>query len=105
MEIIQTNNKKTLPNANTVLVLGILSIVISCGIGLVLGIIGLIMSRDGKALYEQNPLEYKGWSNLNAGRIMSIIGICLNGVGIVYLILWFAFFGALFSSVVTGLQI
>jgi hypothetical protein len=97
MEIMQ--NQRPLPNATTVLVLGILSVVLGCGgIGLILGIIGLLISREGKQAYEQNPSEWIGYGNLNAGRIMSIIGICLGGLSILYFILWFVIFGAIIGA-------
>ena len=51
-----TPEKLPLPNASGVLVLGILSIVLGCGIiGLVLGIIGLVISKEGKQLYAADP--------------------------------------------------
>jgi hypothetical protein len=97
MEII--NNQRPLPNASAVLVLGILSIVLGCGgIGLILGIIGLIISREGKQLYEQNPSEWTGYGNLNAGRVMSIIGVCLGGLSVVYFIFWILFIGTIVGA-------
>ncbi len=84
-----------LPNATAVLVLGILSIVFGCiFVGLVMGIVGLILSKKGKELHEQNPTGYSGWGSLNAGRIMSIIGIVLGGLYILYYIVVVAIIGA-----------
>jgi hypothetical protein len=90
--------KKQLPNASTVLVLGILSLVLGCGIGLILGIIGLNLARKDREIYDSNPDMYLGYQNLNAGRIMSIIGICLNGIAILYLIFWVFIFSAIIGT-------
>ena len=83
-----------LPNATATLVLGILSIVFGClFVGLVLGIIGLVLSKKGKEAYQANPSGYSGYGSLNAGRILSIIGIVLNGLWILYLIIFVAIIG------------
>jgi CO dehydrogenase/acetyl-CoA synthase alpha subunit len=99
MEVI--NQKQSLPNASATLILGILSIVLGCGIlGLVLGIIGLVISKDGKDLYMHNPDAYSGYGNLNAGRIMSIIGIVIGGITIIWVIFWIAVGGAILGSLI-----
>ncbi len=78
--------KHPLPNATAVLVLGICSIVFSCFfVGLILGIIGLALSGKGRSMYQQNPDQYEGYGTLNAGFILSIIGVVL---GVIYLIYW-----------------
>ena len=82
---VNSEVKQPLPNATTVLVLGILSIV-TCwcvGIpGLVLGIIALVLSGKSKKLYMENPENYTEGSNKNlmAGRICAIIGTSLSGI-------------------------
>jgi hypothetical protein len=87
--------KQPLPNAVAVLVLGICSIVINCyGLGLILGIIGLALASQGRRLYKENPNEYIGWGNLNAGYIMSIIGVC---IGALWALFWI-FAGAAIMS-------
>jgi M penetrans paralogue family 26 len=80
--------KKKLPNATTVLVLGIVSIVTSfCYgiIGIILSIIALVLSKKDLKLYRENPEEYDGYQDLNTGRICAIVGLCLG-------ILFFLFF-------------
>jgi len=80
--------KETLPNAVAVLVLGICSIVFSCAfVGLILGIIGIVISGNGRKLYKANPEQYEGFGQLNAGFIMSIIGTVLGGVYAIYSII------------------
>ena len=79
--------KRNLPNATAVLVLGILSIVTCCCygiIGLVLGIVALVLASKDMKLYSENPELYLNYKNLNIGKILSIIGIVLSSI---YLIL------------------
>lgn len=79
--------KQPLPNATAVLVLGICSIVFGClFVGLVLGIIGIVLSGKGRKLYKESPELYDGYGSLNAGFIMSIIGTILGGLYILYVI-------------------
>lgn len=86
---------KTAPNAVAALVLGICSIVLGCFfVGLVCGIIGLVLANKGIKCYNVTPEQYKGCGMLNAGRILSIIGIVLNGIYILYVI----FIGAILGS-------
>jgi len=88
------NSKNPLPNAAAVLVLGICSIVFSCFfVGLVLGIIGLVLGNRGRKLYKDAPSMYDGYGQLNAGWIMSIIGICIAGLYIIYWIIWVIILG------------
>lgn len=91
---ITPQTKQQLPNASAALVLGILSIVTGCVfIGLVLGIIGLVISSKDKKMYDQNPQAYDGYGSLNAGRILSIIGIVIGGLVLFYWIIWVVIIG------------
>lgn len=90
--------KKPLPNSTAVLVLGILSLIFWCLIGLILGIIGLVISKEGKNLYEKNPTAYSGYGSLNAGRVLCIIGIILNGIGYAIAIGWMLIAAGIISS-------
>ena len=81
------STKQTLPNSTATLILGICSIVFGCFfIGLILGIIWLYLSGKGKQMYRSNPELYDGYGALNAGRIMSIIGVILSGLYTIYFI-------------------
>ncbi|MGZ8537929.1 MAG: CCC motif membrane protein [Flavisolibacter sp.] len=81
--------KQPLPNATAVLVLGICAIVFSCFfIGLICGIIGLVLAQKGRAMYRENPNLYEGYGQLNAGWIMSIIGVILGGLYVIYALIW-----------------
>ncbi len=71
--------KKQLPNATTVLVLGISSIVTSCiFIGILFAIVALILSKNDERMYQISPNNWMGYGNLTAGKTCSIIGICLG---------------------------
>lgn len=111
METIQQSNQpnnilQELPNSTAVLVLGILSI-IGCwcwGIpGLVCGIIALVLSSKSEVLYSANPSLYKpvSYSNLKAGKICAIIGVCLSGI-ILFLVFVKIAFGLAFLSNLPG---
>ena len=87
--------KQKLPNATLVLILGILSILTCCcyGIGLILGIVALVQAQKDIALYAQNPELYSNYSNLNTGKILSIIGISLSAIYLLVVIWMFYSFG------------
>lgn len=75
--------KQKLPNSTAVLVLGIFSILTCCCwgiIGLILGIIALVLAKKDTALYNENPELYTGYSNINTGRILAIIGLVLSSI-------------------------
>lgn len=88
-------NKQQLPNSTATLILGICSLVFGClFVGVILGIIGLAISGKSKNLYSQNPNIYDGYGALNAGRIMSIVGIVLGSLSIIYYIIAVLIIGA-----------
>ncbi len=105
MEVVNPpQTKKTvLPNASSTLVLGILSLFFWCGFGLIFGIIGLLISREGKDLYEANPDACIGYGNLNAGRVLCIIGVVLNGIAFAVMLLWLLGIATLVGAL-TGLE-
>lgn len=80
--------RKQLPNAVTVLILGIMSIVAAfCYgfFGVVLGIIALVISKNDMRLHRENPGEYDGYPNLSAGRACAIIGLSLGALFLIFL--------------------
>jgi len=95
----QGGPQQDVPNATAALVLGICSIVI-CGLGPILGTIGLIMSGSGKKAYELNPSMYKeaSFKNLKAGRVCSIIGLILGSLVWLYYIIILVVVGAAISG-------
>jgi len=108
MENTQPNQKETLPKSTTVLVLGILSIFpgVACVgiVGVVLGIITLITSKNLKAEIENNPGKYTDSSiNLHkAGRICGIIGLSLSSLYLIFWIIYFVIIGTILGSVGAG---
>jgi hypothetical protein len=84
--------RQSLPNATTSLILGILSVVtcICYGvIGLPLGIIAFVLGNKALKVYHENPKDYKGSGNANAGKALGVVGIILNLIFIVFIILAF----------------
>jgi hypothetical protein len=94
------NSKLPLPNATAVLVMGICSIVFSCFfVGVVLGIIGIVLSGKGRKMYKDNPSLYEGYGQLNAGFIMSIIGTALGALYVIYWIIWVIILGSAATTI------
>jgi hypothetical protein len=90
---------QNIPNATTVLVLGIISIP-SCFcaiIGVVCGIIALVLASGAKKIYNENPQLYSqsSYNNMNAGRICAIIGLSLSGLSIVGAIIHLIIYGSM----------
>ena len=79
-----------LKNAVGALVMGILSI-LTCMcygvIGLILAIIGLVISKQDNQLVKDNPdVMYMNAGALKAGRILCIIGLVFNILMIIYFV-------------------
>lgn len=88
-DILTNEQQLPLPNATAVLVLGILSIVVC----FVCGIIALSMSSADIRRYKEAPHMYtvSSYEMLKAGRICSIIGVCISCLIIIFFILFFIF--------------
>ena len=85
-----------LPNATLVLVMGILSIVGCCcyGIpGLIFGIVAIILGTKATKIYKQDPQLYTGYGNVQAGKIMGIIGVVLSVLAVIYILWVISYFG------------
>ena len=88
--------KRNLPNATAVIVLGILSILTCCCygiIGLIFGVIALFLAQKDLKLYNENPELYLNYSNLKIGRILSIIGIVMSTITMIFFIYMIAVVG------------
>ncbi len=95
-------NQIPLPNAQTVLTLGIISIILCwCHgiIGLILAIIALVLANKDMALYNQDPGKYTpgSYNNLKSGRTVAIIGLVLAGLFLFMLIVALFFLGLNFA--------
>ncbi len=76
------------PKGTQILVLGILSIVLACGvIGLILGIVTMVQSKPVLAEIDANPAAYNNRQQVNIGRILGIVGLILGALSIVYWII------------------
>ncbi len=81
------SERQTLPYSTACLVLGICSLLFCFFfVGLILGIIGIALSSSSRKMYRSNPSRYIGYGSLNAGFILSIIGVILSAITIVYYI-------------------
>jgi hypothetical protein len=66
------------PDATTILVLGILSLVV-CGL---LGPFAWVKGNNALAEIDRNPAAYTNRGTVQAGRICGIVGTCLLGAAI-----------------------
>ncbi|MDP1802583.1 MAG: CCC motif membrane protein [Bacteroidota bacterium] len=95
-----SNGTQNIPNSVGVLVLGILSICFFWCYGIpaiIMAIISLVLASGGEREYRNNPSKYSlaSYKNLKAGKICSIISLCLVGLGILVLILIIALAGSM----------
>ncbi|MEM9680948.1 MAG: CCC motif membrane protein, partial [Bacteroidota bacterium] len=84
------------PNATLILVMGILSILGCCcyGLpGLICGIVAVVLGMKATKIYKEAPENYTGHGNVQAGKIMGIIGIVLSLLMIAYCIWFISYFG------------
>ncbi|ASW76270.1 membrane protein [Chryseobacterium piperi] len=79
-----------LPNATTVLVLGIVAILGSCCcngiVGVICGLIGMNLYNKDNALYQKDPSLYIDYNNLKTGRILCIIGLVIGVLSLIYMV-------------------
>lgn len=103
------NMKNKLSADPTALVLGIVSLVIvisgcCCGflaiISLALSIVGLVSANKSLNEFYLNPENYisESRSNVNAGKIVCIIGVVLSSILILISVVFFAFQGQYLSK-------
>ena len=73
--------QKKLPNANTALVLGIISYIACCFTivgGILFSVIALILTNKDTKLYNQSPEEYSNFSQVKTAKVVAIIGLVLS---------------------------
>jgi hypothetical protein len=77
--------QQNLPNSNTILLLGILSIVFCWWhlvsiVGIVLGIVTLVLAKREIALYGSSPQNFtiSSLNNVKTGRTCAIIGLIIS---------------------------
>ncbi len=76
------------PKAGTAMVFGILGIVfgLSCGIGGLLGIPGIVQGRRARAEIDAEPGRYSGRSQAVAGIVTGTIGVVIAGLAIALIV-------------------
>ena len=77
--------------ATLVLVLGILGLIL-CQI---LGVVAWIMGNNDLKAMDQGLMDPEGRSNTQVGRILGIIATVLLALGLVFMLIWFLFVGAM----------
>jgi len=86
-------HKEELPGASSALTMGIVGLVTSiicCGpFAAIFCIIGLSKAKAARLLYEKNPELYTGYENVKTAKILSIIGLVISLIALVFLILYF----------------
>src|SRR5690606_8090451 len=90
--------KQTLPNSTLVLILGILSILTCCCVGipgLILGIVALVLAKQARETYLVNPELYTGYSNVKTGKILAIVGIVISSIYVIYVLGVLIFYGGM----------
>jgi hypothetical protein len=87
--------KQKLPNSTAVIVLGILSVLTCCCVGGAIGIIlGIVASYSPKRIsYTTRIQGYDGYSNLNLGRTLAIVGLVLSSIYLLVTIYLYATIG------------
>jgi len=77
--------QQNLPNSNTILVLGILSIVfcwwkLVSFVGIIMGIITIVLSNKEIALFNSSPSQFtvSSLNNVKTGRTCAIIGLIIS---------------------------
>ena len=81
------------PQATTVLVLGIVSLVAVFVCCLPLGIAPWIMGNKGVKEIDANPEQWDGRSELQTGKILGIVAMVIFGLGLLAFVAIFAFIG------------
>ncbi|MBA2613547.1 MAG: hypothetical protein H0U95_16405 [Bacteroidetes bacterium] len=94
---------QNIPNSVGVLVLGILAICFFWCYAIpsiIMAIISLVLASGVEREYQNNPGKYSlaSYKNAKAGKICSIIALCLVGVAIIVLVLVIAVAGAALST-------
>jgi len=90
--------KIDLPNASTVLALGIISIIGCCCwgiVGIVCGIIALSMAKTATELYLSDPGRYTegSYKNVNTGKTCAWIGLILSILSLVSSVITWIIYG------------
>ena len=96
-------NQQSLPEASTVLAMGIIAVVSTltcCGpLGMVFSLIALAKAKKARRLYQNQPESYTDYSSVKTGRILAYVSLALSLLFLLILVLYFGIIVASFSSV------
>ncbi|WP_396634972.1 CCC motif membrane protein [Maribacter sp. R86514] len=99
---MNNSENQQIPGSSNALTFGILSIALTlfcCGpFGAIFSFIGLSNAKKAKSYFEANPGNYRGYENINTGRILSYIGLALAIIYLVFCILYFGLIIAFFTT-------
>lgn len=104
--------KEDLPNAQSSMIMGIISlvsVVVLCGsgvVGLILGIIAMVQAKKNEEMIAAEPDRWteSSKSNLKTGKITGLIGVIVNGLGVIFWIIYFIAIAAVVASAPSGLD-
>lgn len=84
------------PQSNTAMIFGILGIVlsVSCGIGGLIGIPGIVLGRRARREIDAAPGRWAGRSQATAGIITGTIGVVFSVVAVVAIVVYFVVIAA-----------
>jgi len=72
--------QQKLPNASTIIILGIFGYLCCCfaGIGAIPSGIAFFMARKSEKIYAENPEQYDNISQIKTGKIVALIALILS---------------------------
>ncbi len=82
-KITKPKPKEAVPGQNVALALGLIALFTGIYTGIIIGGIGLMISKNGYETYNENPDKYIGTDTLKIGKTTSIIGIIEGVIGII----------------------
>ncbi len=95
--------KEELPGASSAMTMGIIGLIATvacCGpLGAIFCFISLSNGKKARLLYEQNPGQYTGIENVKTAKILSIIGLVIAALYLVFIILYF---GVIIAAITAG---
>src|SRR5436190_2464224 len=83
--------------ATMILVLGILSLILSC-VGLVLGILAWVMGNADLREMDAGRMDPSGRGMTQAGKICGMVSVLLHVLGLVIVILWLVLAGGIAAA-------
>ncbi|MAO46606.1 MAG: hypothetical protein CL823_05585 [Crocinitomicaceae bacterium] len=97
----ETASLQKLPNATTVLILGIVSFLLWCcccitfpiHIGIITAVIGIVLANKSEKIYKADPSNYSNYNHLTIGRILCIVSLVIMLLHTIYTIIVLVIYG------------